>query len=148
MFLYFTLLINFITKPKYYTIYFDQAFVPTNLSSSASQPGSLSHQSYMSHQGNLSSSSGSQASNQGLATTQICPHCAANNRQDVQVCHQCGHHLNQTPSTMTDQSISVHSSPNQAPKINAAINCPECNQINHNTNYCLNCGHSLSGKGN
>jgi len=148
IFLYFTLIIYVLTHPKYYTIYFDQAFVPPNLSYSASQPGTFSHHSVMSHPGTLSSSSGSQTSNQGMAKTQICPHCAANNKMDAQVCHQCGNHLNQTPTPIMSQPIQSSSRPTPPSNTNTAITCPECQQVNHDTNYCLNCGHSLSGKGN
>lgn len=150
LFLYFALIAYYVTHPKYFAIYFDPHLAQFSHSSM------MSHASYSSQAGQMSQAGmTSQGSSSGyrpikeahVPTSRICPQCAANNKLDAHVCHQCGNGLDQSAAPIFQKSSSPKSHQASKPNISATITCPECQHVNQGTNYCLNCGHSLSGKG-
>lgn len=150
LFSYFGLISYYVTHPKYFVIYFDPNLAQFSHSSMMSHASSSSQIGHMSQAGMTSqgSSSGYRPIKEAyVPTSRICPQCAANNKLDAQTCHQCGNGLDQAAAPIIQKSSNSRSHQSSNQNISATITCPECQHVNQGTNYCLNCGHSLSGKG-
>jgi hypothetical protein len=152
IFMYFSLMVYFLTHRKFYNIYFNQPFAAGSFAPMSSQSGYMSHGSALSQPGYASSSGVSsqpKPASPPKISSQICQNCAANNSIDAQVCHQCGVSLNQSNNIPRTNAQLNPSSPTTKPSSQAlSVTCPECNHVNHGSHYCLNCGHSLKTKGN